>query len=284
MAEMDVQPATARAPLLRGRRIQLSALRWGVRIVVPVALVVAWAIITADHAIDPLFLPGPQDLWTSFKDMRPTLGSAVVATVTMTLTGFLIGSAIGIVSGLAMAYSKVVRELFGLVFDFLRPVPVFALIPLFILWFGVGRTPQIVLIALGTSMILGVTTLEAIRNVPPIYVRAALNLGGTRRSIYPTVIIPSILPHLIGAVRVAAAASWGLDVAAEFIGSQNGLGYLMINRQSYLDTAGILVVVLIYSCLALLLDRIIRLVELRMLRWTSRDAGEGQVASVLGGG
>jgi ABC-type nitrate/sulfonate/bicarbonate transport system permease component len=216
--------------------------------------------------------------------MWPVLGSAVVATVTMTLSGFLIGSAIGIVSGLAMAYSKVVRELFGLLFDFLRPVPVFALIPLFILWFGVGRTPQIVLIALGTSMILGVTTLEAIRNVPPIYVRAALNLGGTRQSIYRTVIIPSILPHLIGAVRVAAAASWGLDVAAEFIGSQSGLGYLMINRQSYLDTAGILVVVLIYGCLALALDQIIRRIELRMLRWTSRDIGEAYVASVLGGG
>ena len=90
--------------------------------------------------------------------------------------------------------------------------------------FGIGRAPQIALIALGTSVVLGITTLEAIRNVPPIYIRAALTLGADRKRIYTTVIVPYIVPHLIGAIRVAAASSWGLDVAAEFMGSQAGLG------------------------------------------------------------
>lgn len=250
--------------------------------VVPITALFAWWLVTALEVIDPLYLPAPAHLWESFEAMRPQLPGAVRSSVSMTLGGFAIGATFGIVSGLLMAYSRVIRELFGLVFDFLRPVPVFALIPLFILWFGIGRTPQVALVAMGTSVVLGVTTIEAIRNVPPIYIRAALVLGASRRRIYSTVIVPSIVPHLIGAIRVAAAASWGLGVAAEFIGSQEGLGYLMINRQAYLDTAGILLVVLMYSVLALALDRAISALEKRMLRWTERRGRSGLVGSIVG--
>ena len=101
--------------------------------------------------------------------------------------------------------------------EFTRPVPVFALIPLFMLWFGIGFWPQILLVALGVSAILGVETYEAIRNLPLVYIRAASNLGADKKTIFRTVVIPYIFPHLIGAIRVAAAASWGLDVAAEFM-------------------------------------------------------------------
>jgi ABC-type nitrate/sulfonate/bicarbonate transport system permease component len=200
----------------------------------------------------------------------------------MTLTGFAIGTAFGTISGLLMAYNRTVRDLLGTVFDFLRPVPVFALIPLFILWFGIGRTPQVALIAMGTSVVLGVTTLEAIRNVPSIYVRAALTLGANRQQVYRTVIVPHIIPHLIGAIRVAAAASWGLDVAAEFMGSQQGMGYLIIIQQIYLRTAGIVTLVIIYSLLAVTFDTIIQMVERYVTRWTERRVSRGVVGSIVG--
>ena len=86
----------------------------------------------------------------------------------------------------------------------------------------------------------------------------------------------------MGAVRVAAAAAWGLDVAAELIGAQDGLGYLMIVRQTYLDTAGIIVIVMIYSVLALTLDILLRLGERPLTRWTERSVRQGAVASVVG--
>lgn len=200
----------------------------------------------------------------------------------MTLAGFGIGVAFGTLSGLAMAYNKGIRDFLGAIFDFTRPVPVFALIPLFILWFGIGRAPQIALIALGTSVVLGVTTLEAIRNVPTIYIRAALTLGASRTKIYTTVIVPYIVPHLIGAIRVAAASSWGLDVAAEFMGSQAGLGYLIILQQTYLRTAGIVMLVVVYSCLAVLLDTLIARLEVKITPWTERHSSVGVVASIVG--
>jgi len=252
------------------------------KFIVPLVLIIIWVVVSKLELVKPIFLPTPFNMFEAFVGMQKILPNAILTTVVMTLTGFSIGVAFGTASGLIMAYSKIVRETMGTIFDFLRPVPVFALIPLFILWFGIGRAPQVALIALGTSVILGVTTLEAIRNVPTIYIRAALTLGANRQRIYSTVIVPYIIPHLIGAIRVAAAASWGLDVAAEFMGSQQGLGYLIILQQTYLRTAGIILLVLIYSILALITDTIIASIESRITRWTERRTSIGVVASIVG--
>ena len=89
----------------------------------------------------PIFVPPPADVWKAFLGMYTLLPRAILTTVAMTLTGFGIGVAFGTISGLAMAYSKTVRDYLGALFDFTRPVPVFALIPLFILWFGIGQGP-----------------------------------------------------------------------------------------------------------------------------------------------
>lgn len=267
-----------RWPTLTGERSR-SILR---KLLVPVALVVAWIAISEMELVKPRVIPPVRNMWEAFLGLYELLPGAILTTVTITLTGLAIGTVFGTLMGLAMAYSRSVREFFGSLFDFLRPVPVFALIPLFILWFGIGRAPQVALIAMGTSVILGVTTLEAIRNVPSIYVRAALTLGASRQHIYRTIIVPFIIPHLIGAIRVAAAVSWGLDVAAEFMGSQQGLGYLIILQQIYLRTAGIILLVIVYSILAVITDTIIAAVEARVTRWTERRASIGVVASIVG--
>lgn len=232
--------------------------------------------------VRPLILPPPWKVAEAFQGMAPLLPQAIATTITITLSGFLIGVTLGTGMGLLMAYSRLARELLGSVMDVLRPVPIFALIPLFILWFPIGRPPQVALVAMGSSVILGVTTLEAIRNVPSIYVRAALTLGADHAAIYRTVIVPSIIPHLIGAIRVAAAVAWGLDVAAEMMGSSEGLGYLIILQQTYLRTAGILLLVAMYSVLAVILDTLIARIERRVTRWTERRGGVGVVASMVG--
>jgi ABC-type nitrate/sulfonate/bicarbonate transport system permease component len=254
------------------------------KLIVPFGLLAIWIVVSELRWIRPIFVPSPEDVWKAFAGMYRLLPKAILTTVVMTLSGFGIGVAFGTVSGLVMAYNKTVRDFLGTIFDFTRPVPVFALIPLFILWFGIGRAPQIALIALGTSVVLGVTTLEAIRNVPTIYIRAALTLGAGRQRIYTTVIVPYIAPHLIGAIRVAAASSWGLDVAAEFMGSQTGLGYLIIMQQIYLRTAGIIMLVAVYSVLAVLFDTLIARLEKLITPWTERRSSVGVVASIVGSG
>ncbi len=240
-------------------------------LIVFIILVAVWSSITlATKLVKPIFIPSPINIVESLFNMRDTIILATLVSIGITLGGFFIGSAVGLALGLGIAYSKNFMETVGPFLDFTRPVPVLALIPLFLLWFGIGVLPQVLLVALGVSVIIGTTTYEAVRNLPVIYVRAASNLGADKKTIFRTIVIPYIFPHLIGAIRVAAATSWGLDVAAEFMGTQVGLGFNMIARQMYLDTAGIIAIVIIYSCLAIGLDQIIRKVESRMTTWTER--------------
>ncbi len=237
------------------------------------AIVLIWFLITNLLHVRPVILPSIVDVIKSFKNLWAALPKALAISIYMIIVGFIIGTVLGVGTSILMAYSKFIRDSFTSVFDFIRPVPVFALIPLFILWFGVGRIPQIALIIVGVSVIIGVVTLEAIRNIPKIYIDAAYTLGAKKKQVFSTIILPSIFPHIIGSIRVGAASAFGLDVAAEFMGSQEGLGYLMIVQQNYLKTDGILSIVIIYSILAYIFDRILCTVERRLTYWTERRVG-----------
>ena len=232
---------------------------------------IIWTGVISVFQIRPIYLPGPEDIIDSFIAMRDSLPSSILSSLRITLSGFLIGAVIGVGLGLLMAYSRTFMNIVGPFMEFTRPIPIFAMIPLFMIWFGLGLWPQILLVALGVSTVLGVQTYEAVRNIPSVYINASYNLGAKKSVMFKTVICPYIVPHLIGAIRVAAGTSWGLDVAAEFMGVQSGLGYTMIVRQMYLDTPAIIAVVLIYSVLAIILDQIIRLIERRLTRWTERE-------------
>lgn len=235
-------------------------------------LVLIWTIITLfTDWIDPIFLPSPVAIFKSIYNMRDTLLESILMSLSIALSGFGLGTCIGVGVGLLMAYSKGFMDTVGPCLEFLRPVPIFALIPLLLLWFGIGMAPQLALVALGVVAILGVSTYEAVKNIPSIFIRAASNLGADKKTIFRTIIAPYIVPHLIGAIRVAAASAWGLDVAAEFMSAQSGLGYLMIMQQTYLNTAGIIALVMIYGMLAICLDNIIRIIELKLTGWTERS-------------
>ncbi|HVZ44881.1 MAG TPA: ABC transporter permease [Ramlibacter sp.] len=252
------------------------------KLAVPTLLVATWLALSLNHAVDPLYLPSPSDLWEAIEALWPRLPSAFVSSVSVTLAGFVAGSVTGILCGLAMAASKTVRYLFGGLQEAIRPVPTFALIPLFVLWFGLGKAPQIAMVMFGSAILLSLATIEAVRNVPPIYVRASLLLGAGRLTVYRTVILPAIVPHIFGALRAAAVASWGRDVAAEYVGAQDGLGYLMIVQSQYFDTASMWVIIFIYSLLAISFDALLRAAQRPLTQWTDRNAESGVVANVLG--
>lgn len=258
---LDVQSANPARDRARRVSLQLGMIA---------ALVVVWLIVSEGVGVDPLFVPSPGDLWNRLQIMQDQLPGALAYSLVIILGGFAIGVVSGVLVALAMAYSVIFRETFEGVVNALRPVPIFALIPLFLLWFGIGRTSQIGLVAFGVFVIIVVSTSEAIRNVPAIFINASRTLGASRGRVFGTVIVPAILPNLVGAIRVAAAASFGLDVAAEFIGAQNGLGYMLISSASYLFTDGIIVVIVIYSLLSFALDRLLQLGSKRVTRWSGR--------------
>ena len=160
-------------------------------------LVVIWVLVTLVFRLTKsTFLPSPVDLASAFYKMRSNILPAIASSLGIAMGGFFIGLLAGVLMGLMMAYSKTFLETVGPIMEFTRPIPVFAMIPLFMIWFGLGVTPQVLLVALGVMAIIGVQTYEAIRNMPVVYVRAASNLGATKRQIFGNVVLPYIVPHL----------------------------------------------------------------------------------------
>ena len=238
---------------------------------VPAMALALWFALSRGDFIDPVFLPPPENVIQAGLDMSAEFPSALWISLRMVFFGLSIGGVAGLTVGLLFGYSPAIRRLFEATLDNLvRPVPFFAFIPLMVLWFGIGWPPQVALVAIGIFLLLSLTTIEAVRNVPQIYVRAALTAGASRIHVYRTIVMPAILPHLIGSLRLGAAYAWGLNVAAEFAGSQEGLGFIMVIRGAYLDTSAITFIVLVYCTLAIIFDQIVRYVSRRLTFWSPR--------------
>ena len=260
-----------------------TASRWRSQLAFPIVLIGIWSLVSVLDLVESFRLPPPWRIFTVAGAIGfDNLLSATRISVQMALTGFLIGVILGTGVGLLFGYSRFARDYFEFTIDIVRPIPKFALIPLFILWFGIGQGPQVGLVAFGVFLVMTIQTTEAVRNTPDVYVRAALTNGATRFHIYRTVVMPAIVPHLIAGIRLAAAWAWGLDVAAELLGSREGIGFMMQLREKFLDTAGVILGVIMFAVLAIMTDAILRSIGRRFTRWSPRAGTEGVVAEVLG--
>jgi len=237
-----------------------------------VALVIVWyAISTIVH---PLFLPSPAEVFgRSYFVYHDTLGSDILYSLMRIVLGLVLGSLLGIGLGIAMSWSKIVEWWFDPIVEIVRPIPVLALIPLFILWFGIGELGKILLIAFGVFVRQVVITREAIKNVPSVYLKAAQTLGATEKAqLFRTVIFPSITPEIIGGLRVTVAAAFGYCAAAEFLGAQRGIGYMIIRARRYLYTFAVIFGIILFSSFSLIADRFVRYLDHRINIWTEREA------------
>ena len=257
--------------------------RWRRRVVFPVVVLGIWSLVAQLELVWAFKLPPPWKIVTTAQSIGfDELLGATRISVQMAFTGFVIGVVLGIGVGLLFGYSRFVRDYFEFAIDIVRPIPKFALIPLFILWFGIGQAPQVGLVAFGVFLVMTIQTTESIRNIPDVYVRAAVTSGASRAHIYRTVVMPAIVPHLIAGIRLAAAWAWGLDVAAELLGSREGIGFMMQLREKFLDTAGVMLGVIMFAFLAIVTDTILQAIGRRFTRWSPRAMTEGVVAEMLG--
>lgn len=234
-------------------------------------LVGLWIVATELRWVTPLFLPTPQNLWVAVQNLAINLpGDLFASLFGRIIPGFLIGATSGILIGVFMAMNRTGYAIFQPIVEILRPLPPLALIPLLILWLGIGYPTQILLIAYGVFIIMVINSYEAVRNVPPIYIHAAITLGADPRQIFRRVIIPSIVPDITAGIRVSAAASFGYCVAAELMGAMTGLGYRLVLARRYLLTENIIVILIVIAMLSFTLDYGVRRADLALTSWKSR--------------
>jgi len=269
----SIEAARARSrPAVPSRWVPSRALSPNLLSVLTVIVVaLAWYVLTdVSHTIDPLYFPSVHDTWNSVSQLGWTLAQDAGATAWRVVLSWAIGCSLGTAVGLVMVRSRIIFSVSNPLIEGLRPIPPIAMIPFVILWFGLGESGRIFLGTLSCFMILVIATYVAARNINPIYVRAAKSLGASDNHVYYSVILPAIVPQLVAGVRVAAALSWAVIVAAEYLGAQDGIGYLILQASHTLDTATVLVGTMAIGIEAFVFEKIIRVVSERLTRWVER--------------
>lgn len=235
---------------------------------VVIFILLVWFFLTMNQTSkEALLFPSPFSLISAFMSNFNELLLFSLTTWYRVVIGLLMGSLLGFVFGILMSLSKTINYLFDPIIEIVRPIPPVALTPFFILWFGLGDLSQFLLISLGCFTIIVISTYESIKNVPPVYIRASKSLGANTISLYKTIIVPSIMPALLPHLRVALATSFALTVAAEYLGAQGGLGYVIRNARTILQTDMVLLSALILGLQSLISDSVIRFTFKKITSW-----------------
>ena len=191
----------------------------------------------------------------------------LLASLRREATAFLF-AATAIPLGMAMGWWRVVYNQVNPVMEILRPIPPLAWIPLSILWFGLGDEQNEFIIFLGMFFPILVNTIVGVKNIEPNLVRAARSLGAPERKVLWRIVLQGALPQIITGVRIGLGVGWMALVAAELVGANSGLGFLINDARSMLRTDTIAVGMLTIGIIGLVIDTAIRLLSRRMLPWS----------------
>jgi NitT/TauT family transport system permease protein len=214
--------------------------------------------------------PRPYQVFLGLAELvqRGLLLKYVIASLFRVSVGFILAVLIGVPCGLVLGWFQTAFFAFNPIIQMLRPISPIAWIPIAILWFQVDDRAPIFLIFLASVFPIMVSTIAAVKNIPPVYVRAAENFGLSRVDLFRQVIFPACLPQILTGLRIALGIAWLVVVAAEMIAVNSGLGYLIIDARNAgkrydLVVAGMLMIGAIGLVLDLLIRRLERLDEVK---------------------
>ena len=252
------------------RKLLISAIAVGL-------VVLAWFVTGHYELMSPLLLPSlgeialtAEELWTGgyvhvplWQHVGVSLARALVAFAAAIASGVPIGLLMGMFPGVNAALDPFVQ--------FLRPLPKLALIPLVIVWFGIGELSKFLLIYLATVLTVIVAAAAAVMNVKQGRIRAAEALGVSQYQLFRYVIFPSALPELFIGVRMALGIGWTTLIAAEMIASSSGLGWMVINASAYLRTDVVMIGILLLGVTGYALDLALVAIQRVMVPWMGKD-------------
>jgi len=237
-----------------------------------IVFVLWWVLTEVTGWIKPLYFPTPHGVWSAIERMKGEIWNHAVATLLRVIVSWLIGSVAGVVAGLLMSRSKWLLHLFNPIIEALRPVPPVALIPLVLVWFGIGDSGKIFVTALACFMVMVVNTIVASGNVPVVYLQASETLGASPGTTYRKVVLPAIIPEIMSGARIGIALAFAVTVAVEFMGAKYGIGYLIMQASRTLNTEVVILGTIVIGLEAFLLDRILQAISNRVTRWTEKAA------------
>lgn len=245
-------------------------------VTLPVLLLVSWEISAQAGWIDARFFSHPSAVAAkASEDIRSgLLWSELRITLFRLLVGYITGAVVGIAVGLAMSQSKVLRWTLEPIIRALYVVPKLALLPLFLLIFGLGELPILILIALGTFYIVAFTTLSAAMMIPTAYHEVARSYGLSRGQRFRWVIVQSSLPQIVASLRLASGYAMLLVIGIEFVNASVGLGHYTWHAWQVFVPDRMYVGVVTVSIVGVVFSALIALLGSRLVRWADDEYGQ----------
>jgi sulfonate transport system permease protein len=244
------------------------------RLISPAAVIVLWQIASSAGLISKDKLPPPSTVWDTAVNLIThdsaaygTLQSAMGVSLQRMAIGFAFGAAAALALALMAGLSRLGENAVDPLLQILRTLPLFGLIPVFIVWFGIGELPKIILIALGTAIPLYLNTFAGIRSVDAKFIEAAQTLKLSRLELIRDVILPGALPQALVGLRQSLGVAWLALVVAEQVNANSGIGFIITQATQFLRNDVIIVALLVYAILGLVTDALVRLLERRALTW-----------------
>lgn len=253
----------------RGRQVAIST-------VVLAGAVGIWWILSAARVFPPYALPTPAQVWHGWVSLLhhgfggQTLVSDLWTSLYRIAVGFALAAVIGIPLGIAMGRVRWIFEVVDPFLEFFRPVPPLAYIPVLVVWFGIGESPKIILIAVGTMPIIIINALSGVRSIPPVRLRVAESLGASRWQMFYRVILPSALPEIFTGLRVANGVAWTCLVAAELVAANSGLGWLVETAGQALRVPIVIVGIILIGACGYATELVVRLLERILVPWKGK--------------
>jgi ABC-type nitrate/sulfonate/bicarbonate transport system permease component len=229
----------------------------------------AGGLVEATRPFNPLFLPAPWVVIGALLDLasRGQLWVHVAATLERVAVGFTVGAVLALGLGLLAGQIRAVRGVVEPVIELLRPIPPLAMLPLFIVWIGIGEASKIGFITYATFFPMFLTTVHGVAQIDARLLRAAQSLGAKPRHLFLRVILPAALPDVLTGLRLGVALSFFVIVISEFVGAENGLGYLINDGRNFFLVPQMLGAALLLGVLGYAGNGVVRLLERRVLRW-----------------
>ncbi|XEC93194.1 ABC transporter permease [Paenibacillus tarimensis] len=244
---------------------------------------VVWELFSRlNHSVamfNPLFLPPPTEILSEAWLLAQTgiITTSLLSSTLRILAGFSLGCAAAVLLGVVMSRSGIMERSISPILNLTGPIPALALLPLFIIWFGIGEFPKILLIAWTTFIPVLVYTLDGLKSVNSTLIRSALSLGASEGQIFKRVILPSAIPNILVGAQVSLGLAFSSLIVSEMMGAKDGLGYIIVDARNYFKISNMFVAIILigveYSIFAYLLKKI----ERRVMSWRKggmRDALE----------
>jgi ABC-type nitrate/sulfonate/bicarbonate transport system permease component len=261
---MDAGLRGSRLPRGRALALRLGAIA---------AFLAFWSLLSGAvmmlKLFNPIFLPGPWLVLGNVLDMaiRGQLWIHLAATLERVALGFGAGAVLGVGLGLAAGHLTPIRHIVEPLVELLRPIPPLAMLPMFIVWVGIGEISKVGFITYATFFPIFLTTITGVRQIDPILLRAAQSLGARGVGLFTRVILPAALPDILTGLRLGVALAFFVIVISEFIGAEHGLGYLINDGRNFFLVPQMLGAAVVLGLLGYAGSGLVRLLERRLTRW-----------------